>query len=227
MSTIQDRIFELIKHTSNNNKSRFSTTIGVSPTVIENIVGTRGSKPSYDVLEKIIHSFVNLNIEWLMTGQGKVFLDGKKSVSESVSEDQKNDYPITSNEEKNATVPFYNLPVSALEKINLNVGSAGHVDLPVFRGAECVLPVIGLNMEPVIYSGDLIGVKNVKPSNWDYLRTGEIYLVITHSEQLIAYVNDASNNKYIVCSRSNFAPFKINKSDILQLWRIVAIARGV
>lgn len=222
-NTISDRIFALIEALGYNKRS-FSNELGLSNDVTIGRIVNEQREPSFKILSMIIQTFGNINANWLLTGEGEMLLDNKKNGNLNGN---LNGNPNISNEEKNATVPFYNLPVSALEKINLNVGSAGHVDLPVFRGAECVLPVIGLNMEPVIYSGDLIGVKNVKPSNWDYLRTGEIYLVITHSEQLIAYVNDASNNKYIVCSRSNFAPFKINKSDILQLWRIVAIARGV
>lgn len=47
--------------------------IGVTPSVIENIVGKRGGKPSYDVLEKILSAFAYINAEWLILGTGNMF----------------------------------------------------------------------------------------------------------------------------------------------------------
>jgi hypothetical protein len=41
----------------------------VSPTVIENVVGTRQGKPSYDVFEKVCAN-ANVSPEWLLTGDG-------------------------------------------------------------------------------------------------------------------------------------------------------------
>ncbi len=69
---INDRIQELIDSISHGNKRAFSMLIGVNPTVIENIVGTRKGKPGYDLLEKIALSIENINIEWLFTGKGKI-----------------------------------------------------------------------------------------------------------------------------------------------------------
>ena len=76
MNTINERIIELIRLCSNN-KRQFAFRIGVSPTVVENIVGERQSKPGFEILEKIINSFEDINTNWLMTGKGDMFLDKK------------------------------------------------------------------------------------------------------------------------------------------------------
>lgn len=48
--------------------------IGVAPTVIENVVGTRQGKPSFDVLEKICAN-ADISATWLMTGRGEMLAD--------------------------------------------------------------------------------------------------------------------------------------------------------
>ena len=49
---INGRFVEIINRLYAGNKRAFAQHVGISPTVIENVVGTRQGKPSYDVLEK-------------------------------------------------------------------------------------------------------------------------------------------------------------------------------
>lgn len=67
--TINERVNTIITELYNGNKRAFSIYIGVSPTVIENVVGTRQGKPSYDVLKKICAK-ANISGDWLLTGDG-------------------------------------------------------------------------------------------------------------------------------------------------------------
>ena len=69
--TINERVNTIITELYNGNKRAFSIYIGVSPTVIENVVGTRQGKPSYDVLEKICAK-ANISGDWLLTGNGSM-----------------------------------------------------------------------------------------------------------------------------------------------------------
>lgn len=70
VDSINDRI-ELIIKELGFNKNSFSKKIGLdNNTTITNIVSGRRSKPSYDLLNKIILSFDSINSEWLLTGEG-------------------------------------------------------------------------------------------------------------------------------------------------------------
>ena len=69
--TINERVGTIITELYNGTKRAFSMFIGVSPTVIENVVGTRQGKPSYDVLEKICAK-ANVSGDWLLTGEGSM-----------------------------------------------------------------------------------------------------------------------------------------------------------
>lgn len=73
--TINERLKILIKDLYSNNKSSFSKAVGVSPTVIENIVGSRSGNPSFNVIQKILSANANINALWLINGTGKMLID--------------------------------------------------------------------------------------------------------------------------------------------------------
>lgn len=66
---INERIRQLIDKECKGNKRAFAQRVGISPSSIENVVGTRGGKPSFDLLEKILSSFENLDANWLILGE--------------------------------------------------------------------------------------------------------------------------------------------------------------
>jgi len=71
---INDRIYKLIKVLEMNPTS-FSDSIEVSVTVIFNIIKGRRSKPSYDLILKMLKTYDRLNAEWLMKGEGSMWSD--------------------------------------------------------------------------------------------------------------------------------------------------------
>lgn len=68
---INNRVADLIKHLEMNPNS-FADSIGVKGTVIYNIVKGRRSKPSFDLLQKILITYQTINANWLLSGQGNV-----------------------------------------------------------------------------------------------------------------------------------------------------------
>lgn len=66
--TINERFEWIIKILFKGNKSAFAKAVGISPTVVENVVGARKGKPSYDVLLKVCAN-ANISAEWLFFGE--------------------------------------------------------------------------------------------------------------------------------------------------------------
>jgi hypothetical protein len=62
----------------------FARTIGVGETTFRNYID-RDSKPSSEVLEKILNSFENVNIVWLVTGRGEPFTSEVPSVANTTT----------------------------------------------------------------------------------------------------------------------------------------------
>lgn len=56
----------------------FSRALGVSETTVRNYVD-RTSKPSSEILEKIVNTFKQVNLIWLVTGEGEPFLQEDKN----------------------------------------------------------------------------------------------------------------------------------------------------
>lgn len=69
---INDRFGKIIRTLYGGNKSAFASAIGVAPSVVENIVGKRQGKPSFDVVEKVC-AIAEVNTTWLITGRGNAF----------------------------------------------------------------------------------------------------------------------------------------------------------
>lgn len=75
---INDRILSVIKELTLNPNS-FAESIGVSGTVVHNIVSGRRTKPSYDLLVKIFKTYSDLNATWLLKGEGKHWIEESKA----------------------------------------------------------------------------------------------------------------------------------------------------
>lgn len=88
--TIQYRIETLIKELNLTNRS-FALRIKVDPSVLHNIVSGRMSAPSFQVLEKILLTFDNIDARWLLTGIKTNGYDVKEKIA-TVIHDEKNNY---------------------------------------------------------------------------------------------------------------------------------------
>jgi hypothetical protein len=72
---INSRFNKIINTCYSGNKRSFALSVGISPSVVENVVGQRSGKPSFDVLEKVCAN-ANINPEWLLTGSGTMLKSG-------------------------------------------------------------------------------------------------------------------------------------------------------
>ena len=72
METINDRMQQIADVFYGGNKAAFAKAIGIAPTSITNYIGgKRASKPSSDLLEKIVNS-LDVDAMWLLTGKGEM-----------------------------------------------------------------------------------------------------------------------------------------------------------
>lgn len=80
--TINDRFEAIICDLYGGNNAAFAKAIGVAPTVIQNVIGKRKGKPSFDVLAKVC-ALANINAEWVMTGHGRMLKSSSSSPTAS------------------------------------------------------------------------------------------------------------------------------------------------
>lgn len=158
----------------------------------------------------------------------------KQEVKVQISKEQFH-MPDFLQQRSKTSVPFYNLPVSAgmlgvleSEVFPQNTPD-GFLELSVFSGCEAVFPIIGVSMEPIISSGDWIGIKSIDniSRSWDFIQTNVIYLIITREDRMIKFIDKATDEDFIVCRSANASPFKVYKGDILKLYRVKACVKDL
>jgi transcriptional regulator with XRE-family HTH domain len=78
-STVNQRIKILVDALENGRASRFARNVGVSSSVIAAYLpgGERISEPSFTVLQKIAIAYASVNLDWLITGEGEPFKNGR------------------------------------------------------------------------------------------------------------------------------------------------------
>ena len=67
----------------NISQSQFAETLGVARANISHILSGR-NKPGFDFIEKLLRAYPALNLDWLVTGKGKMY----KSIGQPVKEEQ-------------------------------------------------------------------------------------------------------------------------------------------
>lgn len=228
------------------NKRAFAKAVGISPTVVENIVGTRKGKPSYDVLEKVC-SNANISAEWLLFGKEKDKMSDMfnirkdltlSSASDDNYKDDKNTITTVFTKEKEHTLlqlPSNNnegiplIPLSAMAGAFTGDTSVMEYEceryvIPAFKGADFLIQVKGYSMQPTYYSGDLVACERV-PLNDLFFQWNKTYVLDTKQGPLIKRIMPGSDSEHIliVSDNNNYPPFELSKDQFYG----VALVRGI
>lgn len=174
--TINERFNEIIRVLFKGNKRAFAQCARVSPSVIENVVGSRGGKPSYDVLEKICAN-ANVSAEWLLLGRGEMTRYPEYQIAPLELRDTfalRTDRPLAEQR-----VPLYELGATAglvALFVEPDRKPVNYISIPNLPQCDGALYVCGDSMYPLLKSGDIVLYKQV--TNYEYgIFWGEMYLV--------------------------------------------------
>lgn len=86
MSSINERIKTLVDSYYNGNVREFERACGLNKDTLKHVVGGRLSKPSFDSIELITRTIVQINPLWLITGEGDMENETTSSSSELIEE---------------------------------------------------------------------------------------------------------------------------------------------
>ncbi len=70
MSNINERLRKILNAKFQGNVSEMARRYGIPQPTLNNIVGNRMSKPSFDNIERLVNSDETINARWLITGKG-------------------------------------------------------------------------------------------------------------------------------------------------------------
>lgn len=169
-------------------------------------------KPGFEMLTKLIEVFPEIDINWLITGNGEMLraeASAKNTQSSTTNKNVIKYYPSVSG--SMGGVQFLDDP------------SESYVDiiLPGFSECKYAINAYGDSMHPVIKSGQVVILMEWMESFIDW---GRIYLVVTKSGyRTIKYLKPSDNKDAIRCESENKElnpAFDINKEDIQKLFLV-------
>ncbi len=113
--------FALVIKTMGLNYSSFANKIGSNPQTVKNIAEGR-NKPSYDIIASVGRTFVEINLTWLILGEGEMLLsEGAKIQAKN---DTDSDYFRRQLDECNKNLTYFRERVVALEDRGRGAGNA-------------------------------------------------------------------------------------------------------
>lgn len=217
---INSRFQELIDTLYNGKQNAFAKAIGVAPTVIANVVGTRRGKPSYDVLYKICAN-ANINPTWLLTGKGSMLTEENKKekeaipVREEVSTSLK---PIPLVTEKAAAGFGNNSFAICVDDVK------DYYIIPKFRfsNVDFMIEVSGLSMYPHFKSGDVIACTILRDAK--FIQWNRCHVIATRDQGILVkrIMPGKQDGCYLIVSdNKDYPPFELPTSEITGIALVV------
>ena len=205
------------------NKSEFGRIIGVSNAYISSI--RKSIQP--DKAEKIASSFPDLNITWLMTGEGDMLVNDC-----GVAIDVAANY-----DEQSAGIPFFDIEPAACgdlcgfgEAFTAN-NMTSRIVLPDMKAkqGDIFIKTKGRSMvdyehpELSIPEGSIVLIREWKEN---YIAWGELYCVMTRSGYAVKRLMPAADDAHVSCvsaDSEHYPPYTIALSDIVGIARVIGI----
>lgn len=199
--SINERFQEVINLLYKGNKRAFALSVGIPATVVENVVGSRQGKPSYDVLEKICAN-ANISGDWLLSGKGPMLRNEEIQLAAPSVQER---FPLrTDRKIALQSVPLYELDAAAglvalFENTTCSI-PISHLQIPDLPPCDGAIYVRGDSMYPLLKSGDIVLYKEIH-NDADSILWGEMYLLsfLIEGDSYIAikYIQKADDDRFV------------------------------
>ncbi len=130
---MKEKITYLLK-SQNLSTTRFAEILGIQPSAVSHLVSGR-NKPGYDLLQKILRRFPNINPDWLL-------LDSDQPYRHDVSDESSDQSSIFSDDEESTPIDDSTAPPSDTTDVMgiLTRGKSGRRDQP--KGSKSPIFVV-------------------------------------------------------------------------------------
>lgn len=215
---IKDRILEFISY-KNITIAEFERNVDLANGYIKKFKGSIGS----DKLNNIVSFYPELNIGWLITGNGEMLKSEASTIPTPPNNNNAINYKL---------VPLLNLDaVGGIHSPNVVPGDREYADqLIPFTDAQegdVALTVSGESMSPTCPPGSRVLIRQI-PQWREYFGYGNIFvLLLTDGRRILKevqkYPEDSKN--YILCKSHNdkYPEEELPKNMIASVWKVIKI----
>lgn len=175
-----------------------------------------GNKPSFEIIEDITNKFVDVDSGWLINGKGEML--------------KSENLPIAiKNNSFDVGIPL--IPLDAMAGIASGEISILELDcerylIPMFRGADYLIPVKGSSMYPKYNSGDVVACKKV-PMHDVFFQWNKVYVLDTNQGAIIKRVGKSEQEGYIkiISENPKYDPFDLKLQNIYAISIVIGVVR--
>lgn len=205
---------------------------GLKPTRLEKEIGLsngylrtqerRDADLGEGVLLKILDYCLDLNPVWVLTGKGNML---NTSAQQIIAHEE---IPIAYKSKEG--IPL--IPIDAMAGVLTENSQAvmeyecEHYVIPMFKGAEFLIPVKGDSMQPKYYSGDIVACKRLPLDT--FFQWNRTYVIDSEQGVLIKRVKQGVDENHIVLVSDNpeYDPFPLEKAKIYSLSLVIGVVRA-
>lgn len=236
--TVKQRIISFMKYLGIGQK-KFETTVGLSNGYINSL----RKSPTAEKIQMIIGAYPELNMQWLLTGEGEMLksqgaVDDEPETVTEVAVERKpmrkeREFRTYFKEEKVRMVPLYNIDsVGGFASGNDVIPADEQFieDYIPFAGAwddDVAIRESGDSMSPRIPSGAYMLIRRVV--GWqEYFGLGHVYVVALKDGRRITKRvtrSDQDTARYVKCESFNpdYPPEELPRSMIAGVWKVVDV----
>lgn len=187
---------------------KFENACGLSNGYMNNLK----KSPSGAVMQRILSAYPYLNQDWLLKGEGNMFIS-RDEIKEDVKAEE--GIPLIPTNAIGGYISGVSDPIKDYD--------CEKYIIPLFRGADFLIRVDGDSMQPKYMSGDIVACKRIE--NPTFFQWGRIYVIDSKQGALIKRIEPSDEDGYICLFSENekYKPFKLHADDI----NGIAIVKGV
>lgn len=206
--------------------TELATLLGVSKSTLSNW----SSRNTIDY-DKVFSLCEHINIDWLLTGRGSMLKsETKPLMGDQDSSKEEDDRPVaihTDNPKEG--IPL--IPINAMAGAMMGEQTVMEYEceryvVPLFKGAEFLIPVKGSSMYPKYSSGDIVACKRV-PMTDLFFQWNKVYVLDTNQGALIKRIKKGSDAEHIliVSDNKDYEPFELPIRCINNVAIVIGVIR--
>ncbi len=248
MTDLKKRMLEFLQKLEIS-QAKFEKKAGLTNGTVNNT----GESYRKSTLNKIIKAYPELNVNWLLTGEGSMlneqetsektspknkalFRENNQLVRENNQAEYFHETPFYfegSQQTENKLLPL--IPIDAIAGVpsgdfqGVRFSDCEKYDIPEFvkQGAEFLIRVSGSSMYPKYSNGDILACKKI--TEILFIQWGKVYVIDSSQGSLVKRLfEDKDNPDNLLCvsdNKDNYPPFSIPKTDIRSLSLVVGVIR--
>lgn len=215
--TLIDR-FKMIRNTLGLTQKEFGKALNKTYIMIQNY--EKGRRNITDGVLLNLQDIFNVNIEWMRTGEGSMFLDEKEKSNVKIE-------PIVNQFIEIKEYPTVKASAGYGCIINEEVSKPYYVNASLVSNKDCevVISVTGNSMSPTLEENDKILIT----SDYDYIskpKTNKLYVIHTDNAIYVKRFKQKKGDEYIFISdNKEYGDIKLNINDSAN--RIVGKVKGI